>query len=236
MTQPIRRKSGNTRGQLAKIRSAKTQRVPQLGGVHRAITTTFPDFRDVELMYAANGTSSSGALPYTFGNFCSGLYDPDVTGAGHQPRGYDQLCTSTGPYTRYTVTQIDIDVTFKNEAADVGLFGVSKSANAMTSGDVDDIGDIMERPEFEYRILAPSGEPGHMGTVRTTVDVAKLIGRTRQQLLSDDDYSGAYGSSPSKMVYIAMFGHNQTANSNWQYYITLRYHARLFGRAMAAQS
>ena len=32
---------------------------------------------------------------------CNGLFDPNITGTGHQPRGFDELC---GLYNHYTVT------------------------------------------------------------------------------------------------------------------------------------
>jgi hypothetical protein len=75
-----------------------------------------------------------------------------------------------------------------------------------------------------------------MGTIRGTMDVAKIFGRTKSQLLSDDDVSGAYGSNPARMAYLTMFGSNLTANANWVYLVRLKYKARLFGRNMAAQS
>lgn len=59
----------------------------------------------------------SGTLPEHVFNG-AGLYDPDVTGVGHQPRGFDQIMAL---YDHYLVTGSKIEVWFHNGSTTGGL-------------------------------------------------------------------------------------------------------------------
>lgn len=77
----------------------------------------FPDRLSTKLCYgdAVNITMTSGALSfYTFR--MNGLYDPDYTGAGHQPQWFDQLAAV---YRNYRVKGAKIFVDFISNYADV---------------------------------------------------------------------------------------------------------------------
>lgn len=71
----------------------------------------FPRRMTMTHRYAQQGvlsTGTSGAMTnYSFR--CNGLYDPDATGAGHQPMYFDQM---TAIYNHYCVIASKITVTF----------------------------------------------------------------------------------------------------------------------------
>jgi len=58
-------------------------------------------------------TISSGAYTQYIWS-CNGIYDPQTTGAGHQPRGFDQM---TALYNHYTVLRSRMVVTFCSNSA-----------------------------------------------------------------------------------------------------------------------
>ncbi len=53
------------------------------------------------------GTTPAFSVPQRFLFVANGMYDPDATGIGHQPRGFDELMAF---YSHYTVSQAKITV------------------------------------------------------------------------------------------------------------------------------
>jgi hypothetical protein len=65
-------------------------------------------------------TSNAGVVAvHVFGSNC--LFDPDITGGGHQPAGFDQYMAL---YQRYTVLRTRAKVTFFNESGVSFLVGM----------------------------------------------------------------------------------------------------------------
>lgn len=83
------------------------------------------------------------------------LYDPDFTGVGHQPYGYDQL---TPLYRRYMVTHVGFEVTLTNPSADGIVLGAMLQASSgtatLTGANVD---TVMERPQCVVKFINNTG-------------------------------------------------------------------------------
>lgn len=58
--------------------------------------------------------AGASGIPATYVFTANGLYDPNITGTGHQPRGFDQL---KDLYDHYLVTKSTIKVTFVSGAS-----------------------------------------------------------------------------------------------------------------------
>lgn len=85
----------------------------------------FPDSKLVRLKYADTITINPAVGAIAQHVFCAnGLADPDVTVAGHQPRGFDQWMLV---YDHYTVIGAKIRV----QAVPLGDSGTSRSVNLM---------------------------------------------------------------------------------------------------------
>lgn len=76
----------------------------------------FPHIKRVRLNYQGYCALNTTSLSATFGtsqSIClNSLFDPDQTGVGHQPYGYDQLCALAGPYNRYKVNAAKVTLIF----------------------------------------------------------------------------------------------------------------------------
>jgi hypothetical protein len=65
-------------------------RSPQLAFASAGFTP-LPNRLRAKLKYVATFSASAGVTPGVNVYSANGLYDPDITGTGHQPRGFDQL-------------------------------------------------------------------------------------------------------------------------------------------------
>lgn len=123
----------------------------------------------------------------------SSMYDPNNTGAGHQPMFYDQLISSTGPYTRYRVLSVKARVTFtclSSSPSGVGLF-----ASSSLSGPPSIIAAI-ERPWSKWTTVCGNASGKPVATLTMDVPAHEALGITKRHLLDDDNYAGYYNSSP----------------------------------------
>lgn len=166
-------------------------------------TLGFPQKMVVHLPYRehmslATGTSGNPTI-YQF-NLTS-LYDPNRTGAGQQPRYYDQLATAT-LYNRYRVYKADISVTFRNRATSdmqVSCFIRDDPSLVPSNSNV-----MFYNAEFPYtatRMLNGTGDGGDKNrtTFKFSVDTAKFFGISKTTFYGDNNFRGAYNSSPARM-------------------------------------
>lgn len=150
----------------------------------------------------------------------NGLFDPDITGVGHQPRGYDQWMSL---YTRYVVTKAKITVQAANDgnANSSALFGVNVTTDPNTSLDV--------RDHTECRIcsFAPLSKDAPR-TVTQTFDLQAW--KKGVKIMSDDVISGTQGTNPAEQYYFNVFVAamtNGTDLATVPLYITIEYEAIL---------
>lgn len=109
---------------------------------------------DATLRYAhtvsLNAAAGSNAVQVYAAN---GLFDPDVTGVGGQPRGFDQIAAM---YNFYRVKQSKIVVDFVYEAAASTvpvLVGILLSTDTMPLSGT--IGDFLETGNVVYKMMSP---------------------------------------------------------------------------------
>lgn len=133
----------------------------------------------------------TGIAQYVFAS--NGLYDPDITGAGHQPAGFDQLM---GLWNEYVVVASEIKVSFTNASTDaVGVTcGISHVDSATTSGD--------------FRVYIENGQTvwGKIAT-RAGMDKITLTNNVNirdistQDIFNDDNFSGTSAKNPNDTHY-----------------------------------
>jgi len=111
-------------------------------------------------------TSTSG-VPATYVFSTNGLYDPNITGTGHQPAGFDQIMLY---YNHYYVNRATIAATARCTTA--GLYptfvlSVNGSSTAIT-----DLNELQEDGSSVRTRLGPTGIDTSMQTLKTTCNVA----------------------------------------------------------------
>lgn len=135
-------------------------------------------------------TDSTGQYVFNLNS----LYDPNRTGIGHQPYGFDTLA---GLYNRYRVIACGWRIT--SPTASYRQIGVMPSNDLGITYST--FSEMKENPRCKY-IVQASGAA--IQTLRGKSYLPALMGRTRAQYMADDNYQAVVNTSPveNALLYI----------------------------------
>lgn len=121
------------------------------------------------------------------------LYDPDVTGTGHQPRGFDQFM---GMFDHFNVIGSKITVRFIN--SDSIVQGVCCTVRLRDdSTPTANITTIREDPGITQTILGHSASGRNMGVLKKGFSAKRFFGKS----LAADNQQGSATSGPLEQAY-----------------------------------
>lgn len=180
--------------------------IPRGNSVHNTLLTKNPlfpirSFQRGQLYYEpyVQLTPSIGSLAiYNFS--ANDLYDPNRTGTGHQPIGFDQMMNL---YEQFTVVRSHIKITATSTGADACRIAVYLNPDITPST----ITATMENGLLESKVVIGSGDNGgaqRMKTLELTCDVPKYFGKTFNAILADPQMYGTIASSPGEQVYFTI--------------------------------
>lgn len=150
----------------------------------------------------------------------NGLWDPDITGIGHQPRGFDEFMLM---YNSYTGIGLSAELIFENETTNdghiVGAY-VTDSAGSFTSVD-----DIIENANVFYKKVEGQSDGGpSIVTVRLSVAPHKFL--SISDPLDNSDIKGDSTSNPTKQVFLHVFAYpinSSASGGNIRFQAKLKY-------------
>jgi len=173
-------------------------------------------------------TSLAGAAQYSFN--LNSIFDPNRTGIGHQPYGHDTLETL---YNRYRV----IKCSYAISAIDTNGKYIQVSAipaNELVT--VSNIAQVTENARARYITQAPNAA---LKTLKGTVHLPSLVGRSKAQYMSDDRYQAIYGASPAEAAILTVAAQTLSGasdNMSIAFNITLNYTVESFDVKNLGQS
>lgn len=168
----------------------KKRKADKISTVGRYLGPLTPQIK-TNLLYCERLSLNSGIGGTASVNVFSanGLYDPDITNVGHQPRGFDQIMAL---YDHYVVIASKITVHFGSTNAEVydhiGCIAVLDTTSTSSSHL-----DYSERPVSKLCNI-PSGPSAPMSTISVGVNPNAFLGRSSP--LSDPDLKGSSASNP----------------------------------------
>lgn len=190
-------------GSKKRSRSKSSKSVSAIGSKRIKASRSYPGKMVIAptmkatLRYTETVLVNPGAgVPATYTFSANGLYDPNITGAGHQPRGFDQLM---GLYERYTVTSCKItvyaainDIAGNNSVGILSVIPANKSVVTLSGV------DMMEEPLSKTSVFTTAGA-NVQPKVTNTVSIKTFLGK--KDLLDDDSCSGDATQNPADQVY-----------------------------------
>lgn len=164
------------------------------------------------------------------------VYDPDFTGSGHQPYGFDQISPL---YRRYMVNQAKFEILFSNPSADSvacsAMLQSSAGTQVLTGALID---EAAERPNVVTRFLN--------GTGSQTVSISQpwfslsSIEGVRPSMWQDqaDQYGATVGANPSLVPYLRIANASGLAATGVtvELLVKVSYRVRFYERVGLAQS
>lgn len=126
----------------------------------------------------------------------NGLYDPNVTGTGHQPLGFDQVMPM---YDHYTVIGAKITVTaYNSDSVYPQVIGIKMADDILSTNN---LGQVIENGDVVYTTVMPYRTDQGQTTLTRKVGIKKFFKKN----ISSSEFSGTVSSNPTEQVYFAIF-------------------------------
>ncbi len=156
----------------------------------------------------------------------SSIYDPDFSTAGTTALGYTAYSSF---FTRYRVVQARIELTATSHETKIGpwMAGYMLGPNTTTTS----AASLWPVQTNSYAKLlnatTPGGDNG-MLRVNRVIDLHKVQGVTKQQFMTDLDYSASFGTNPARSTYLILWVRGLGASACiGQWDVRIVYHTEL---------
>lgn len=207
--------------------------------INRAQKKVIPQSTNVKLKYAESFAVAS-PIPQLLNFRIGSLYDPDYTGVGHQPMGFDQWSAF---YDRYRVNAIKMRVTIVNgydilkpSQCLIAAIWPNYDRTASTLG----LTRLMELPNVSYQFIAAE-TGGGSDTIRTIEFYTKIndfFGISPAEYRAEESYAGTSTTSPIKdgLLGVQSQGFVGTNAAEYWMFINITYYATFYQPKTLVQS
>jgi len=176
-----------------------------------------------KMKYAEAVTLTGTGLRSYFWNLNS-CFDPNRTGSGHQPHGWDQLAGTL--YNRYRVFRVDYVLTVANDAYNIHYAALPTNSAAPP---ITDVSEARENPRCQYAVQNPGGT---LKKLVGSISLPKLTGLTSAQYQAGENYQSVYNASPTEIMTLGCFAQGLNddvgVSMSHTFNILLTYHVELF--------
>jgi len=174
----------------------KTAPKSQKGYTITKTIKTIPDVAEVQLNYSNTNALAPGVSVGLNVFRANAVFDPDFTGVGIQPTGFDQYATL---YNRYRVIGVYVQIWVSNGNSNNPEMAYILPLSQSTA--VTNFRSIMND---DYVKLGPVSDLGSTGPRKLTcyIDNAKLEGVTKQAFMNDQAFSALVTGNPSRETFV----------------------------------
>jgi len=147
------------------------------------------------------------------------VFDPDFTGVGGQPEGFDQL---KALYSRYRVMALGVDVKATSlTSGNAGCIAMAPSENSALSTSAEQLGGLRNARTGEY---AFGGGIAHM---KALYHIGALLGYSDESVLANTNLDAAISGNPGFQQYLWVQNRDSSATGAIQLTIKLTYYVRM---------
>jgi len=145
--------------------------------------------------YAESVTLNGASALQSYVWNLNSMWDPNRTGVGHQPYGYDQL---SNLYNRYRVIACRYVISAISDSAKIQVCALPSNEPSP----INNVSEARENPRAQYLVQNPDGL---LKVMKGSVSLPKLMGRTTQQYMADDRYQADIVSSPNELALLQIY-------------------------------
>lgn len=162
----------------------------------------FADKYKFNMRYVQAGALDPSATNFAIQTWClNALYDPDTTGTGHQPMGFDQLAAL---YGRYLVTGAKITTTFESRSVNANqtaMVGMTVHENAtFYPSTLGDVSKLVEQGKTIYKYLGTSTSGRSVTTLTRKVSMRKEF-QVKDLIGNIEEYGALTSAAPSNGLF-----------------------------------
>lgn len=143
---------------------------------------------------AAAGAGAS----YTFR--LNDLFDPNFTGVGAQPLGYDQY---NALFARYRVLSTRYSVCFGQRGTTPSRVGLYPSPQSTLTSDPN--AWIVQNRFAKMRFMGPNTGGNNVAQFSGTLPLEQIFGVTRAEFTIEHDFTATSGLGPNRQAYLHIF-------------------------------
>lgn len=135
------------------------------------------------------------------------VYDPDRTGIGHQPYGFDNLALL---YNRYRVISCGWRIAVAQSASEAALPRMFACIPSNDQSIVWDMNELRENPRTRYAIQAPGAPTTYISGKQY---IPSLMGQTAAQYMANENCAAIVNTNPSELALLYIKVTNQLAEA-----------------------
>lgn len=227
--------NGKTKKKPRRTRRRVQKRLGWVRSVYSDFSKPMPGQLKCRLKYAtANLVLTSGATATNYIFSTTDLFDPNVSGAGHQCLGYDEMGAF---YRQWRVTGCRYKVTFFGAGAD-GMKVLVFPHRAAATIPVSTIEVLSEMSRAKMKVIS-TDTPMKDGVFSGYINNARVLGITPEKYRVDDVYSGTTTTSPIGAgvdLLLSMQYRDNASNINCNVHVELLYDCVFWGTKVLSQS
>lgn len=199
-------------------------------------TTAFPQHVFLKLNYVETRLVNLAAgADNTYVYSLNSLYDPNVTGTGHQPLSFDQWSNMYSSYRVYgcrVIVRMTVSLSLTTAVFSPIFIMYAYPATVTPPGTAD---TVCENKGSVSRVVLPGDRPV---VLRKYYDIATVFGVGKAALRSEANYAATTTANPAQQAYIAfkVINNDATSTLTITYNTEFKYYCKLFTPTMPSSS